>query len=627
MKRWSFPSVSGVCIRDHYFAPRIRRNRTATIPAVLALLESSGRIRAFDMNWKPGDPDEPHCFWDSDVAKTVEGMALELQNSPDPELEKTLNDLVRRIISAQQPDGYLNTHITLVDPESRWKNLAQKHELYCAGHLMEAAVEHFYATGRRDFLDAMCRYADYIASVFGHGEGQLRGYPGHQEIELALCKLAEATGQEKYLHLAKYFIDERGQDPNYFVREGVAPEKLFVQQAHKPVREQTEAEGHAVRAGYMYAGMADVAAATGDTELFAACERLFENLAGRRMYISGGIGSHCAQERIGLDYQLPNDTAYAESCATISLVFFAARMLNITGNARYADVMEQAMYNGVFAGISLDGKAFFYQNVLEANEQSVPSPELHFAPVRQTWFSCSCCPTSFSRFLPQIGRYLWSVSAEAVRLNIPAAGEYRAPGRYIRVSGKYPYEGAISIEFPEGGDFEFALRIPGWCRRWSLRKNGKKLSGKPVEGYISCGRNWRPGDVVELDLEMVPRIVYAHERVHENAGRAALMRGPLLYAFESTDNAGDCLSSLLIPEDPAVYRVARVRGLPAGTVALKAAGFREVRRSEALYGTTPPALRKCTVTAIPYAMWENRGPCSMQVWMRKFAGERHDVIK
>ena len=313
-------------------------------------------------------PDMPHIFWDSDVAKVVEGMAYSILLRPDGRMEKRLNDLVDRIVSAQREDGYLNTHFSVVDQDKRWRTLHRDHELYCAGHLMEAAVAHHQATGRTNFLDAMCRYADYIDSVFGREEGKRRGYPGHEEIELALCRLAGETGREKYLKLAKYFVDERGQTPNYFVEEeGVSAEALAELQAHKPVREQTEAVGHAVRAGYLYAGMADVAAATGDAELLAACETLFENIRTRRMYITGGIGSHRDGERFDKDWNLPNETCYAESCAAISLALFARRMLNITGNGKYADVMERAMYNAIPCGISLDGVRYFYQNPLEMN--------------------------------------------------------------------------------------------------------------------------------------------------------------------------------------------------------------------------------------------------------------------
>ena len=616
MKKFDFPDVSRVSILDKYLAPRIRTNHTATIPANLANFDRTGHIRAFDLKWKPGKPEMPHYFWDSDVAKVVEGMALALQIQPDSALEKQLNDIVRRIVSAQQPDGYLNTHFTVVEPEKRWTNLGRLHELYCAGHLMEAAVEHYRATGRTEFLDAMCRYADYIGKVFGRGKNQKRGYPGHEEIELALCKLAEATGKKKYLKLAKYFIDERGQEPNYFVKEGSADPDLVYRQAHKPVREQTEAEGHAVRAGYLYAGMADVAAATGDEELLEVCKRLFDSLAGRRMYITGGIGSFADLERIGMDYYLPNDTAYAESCASIALVLFASRMLNITGEGKYADVVERAIYNGILSGIGLDGTEFFYQNVLEANEQSVKRAELRHPPVRQSWFHCSCCPTNFCRFLPQIGRYIWSVSADAVRLNIPAAGEYRADGRRIRVSGGYPYDGAIRIEFAEGGNFAFALRIPAWCAKWSVRKNGKPVAGKPVSGYLACGKVWRAGDVLDVEFDMPVRVVYANEHMRNNAGRIALERGPLVYALESVDN-GECLANLQLPADPEAYKLAKVKGLPAGTVALKASGRREVRADDALYSANAPSVRKCTVTAIPYALWENRGKSEMQVWTRK----------
>lgn len=612
MKKFEAASIRSVKVQDPFFAPRIRTNHEATIPASLKKCEDTGRLAAFDLKWKEGMPDMPHVFWDSDVAKVVEGMAYAVILRPDRKLEKKLNALADRIVSAQQKDGYLNTHFSVVDQDKRWHMLHSEHELYCAGHLIEAAVAHHQATGRTNFLDAMCRYADYIGSVFGRGKGKKRGYPGHEELELALCKLAGETGREKYLKLAKYFVDERGQSPNYFVeKENFPAGALSSLQAHKPVREQTEAVGHAVRAGYLYAGMADVAAATNDAELLAACDTLFENIRTRRMYITGGIGSHRDGERFDRDWNLPNETCYAESCAAISLVLFTQRMLNITGDGKYADVMERAMYNGIPSGISLDGIHYFYQNPLEMN---INTP---YRRVRQEWFSCSCCPTNFCRFLPQTGTFFWSESADTVRLNIPAASFYESGKRKIRVEGAYPYDGVISITFEADGVYDFQVRIPDWCRKYTVKKNGKACRTAPSQGYISIGKSWKKGDRITLTLDMPVRVVRANEHVNMDAGRAALMRGPVVYAAESTDN-GALLNSLIISDDPKRYNVVKVSGLGDGAVAVRGPAVREIRRkdADALYTEEKPALRKCTVTAVPYALWQNRGESDMLVWLR-----------
>ena len=407
------PRIQDVKIEDGFWEARLRVNRETTLPDVYAKCRKSGRIDAFRLNWKPGRPNRPHKFWVSDVAKWLEGACYSLATHPDPKLERAVETVVDLIASAQQPDGYLNTHFTVVEPDRRWANLRDDHELYCAGHLMEAAVAHYEATGQTKFLDVVCRYADYIDSVFGRGRGRKRGYPGHEEIELALVRLYRATGRPRYLKLAAYFVNERGQQPHYFEKEararGESPSVYrsiahFGKQAHLPVREQTTADGHAVRAVYLYAGMADVAAETGDRELLAACRRLWRNIVTRRMYIHGGIGSTCHGERFTVDYDLPNAEAYAETCAAIGLVFFAHRMLNIDPDRRYADVMERALYNNVLSGVSLDGNRFFYPNYLDA-VPGVNSLRGLKSSARQDWYNTSCCPTNICRMLASLGRY------------------------------------------------------------------------------------------------------------------------------------------------------------------------------------------------------------------------------
>ena len=602
---YTSPSLSAVTVSDAFLAPRMETNHTSTLPMSVRRCEETGRIDAFHLVWKPGMPNMPHIFWDSDVAKVVEGMALELLRRPDPALEARLEEIVALIVSAQQPDGYLNTHYTVVEPDKRWSNLKDCHELYCAGHLMEAAVAHFQATGRRNFLDCMCRYADYIATVFGRGKGQKRGYPGHEEIELALVKLARASGNDKYLKLAKYFVDERGQSPNYYVKaEGHKPESVAYNQADKPVREQTDVRGHAVRAVYLYSGMADVAAATGDAELLAACRRLFDNLTERKMYVTGGIGSTPNGEAIENAYKLPNALAYAESCAGIGLVFFAQRMHNITGKAKYIDVLERALYNNILAGLSLSGDEFFYQNPLRS---SVDSP---YDRVRQKWFWCSCCPTNFCRFLPQIGTFLWSADADEVRLNIPAASTYDDGARRIRVTGGYPYDGAIRIEFLAAGKYAFSVRLPGWCHHANVPKGGRVK-----DGYLTFRRAWKAGDVLAIVLDMPVEVLRANPGVDECAGKLCLQRGPLVYALEGVDNRTP-LHTLAIPAKQA-FAVKPAKGLPKGTLAISGVTVQTLPPGEALYTAETPRHHKGRFTAIPYALWQNRGETEMQVWTRE----------
>ena len=609
------PVPQSVRLADPIFAPRQEANRAATIPASLKFCEETHRIDALRLKWKRGDDWTPHVYWDSDVAKVLEGMARDMALNPDPAAAALLEDYVKIVVSAQQPDGYLNTHFTLVEPEKRWTNLRDCHELYCAGHLIEAAVAHFEATGSRLFLDTMCRYADYIGEVFGRGKGQKRGYPGHEELELALCKLAAATGKRKYLRLAKYFIDERGRKPNYFEAEG-SPVRhpLSNYQADAPVREQSDAHGHAVRWAYLACGMADVADATGDAELLAAALRMEANATGRRMLVTGGIGTTpYGNEAFENDWHLRNKDAYAESCAAIGLALLEKRLHAITGDARHIDVMERAIYNGVLAGISLSGDRFFYMNPLEANADS------HFPTERQSWFSCSCCPTNFCRFLPQLGELCWALAPDGgeVRLLIPAASTLDlANGLRLRVEGKYPYDGNIAIRVEQGtSTFALSLRIPGWCRRFTLAVNGHRVRAAAKNGFVTLNRGWMAGDIVELALDMPVEAIRAHSNVADDAGRLALVRGPLVYALESVDN-GPGLHRYEI--DPAQkFRLAQAKGLPRGTVAICGEARVWERPGDALYAAAAPHARRKAFTAIPYALWQNRGPAEMRVWVRE----------
>ena len=637
--KYAPPAPSAVSLADPVLAPRVEANRAATIPACLKHFEKEHCIDALKLKWKKGDKWWPHIFWDSDVAKVAEGMARELARRPDPALARRLDSLARLIVSAQRPDGYLNTHFTLVEPEKRWTNLHDWHELYCAGHLMEAAVAHFEATGERFFLDAMRRYADLIAKTFGRKRGQMRGYPGHEEIELALCRLARATGERKYLDLAHYFVDERGRKPNYYVKkEGWQEWRLPYLQAHRPPREQREAVGHAVRWAYLCCGMVDAGDARSDAGLLEAAVAMWENATERRMLVTGGIGTDRGNEAFERDFKLDNLTAYAESCAAIGLALLSRRLHDCTGAARYLDVLERALYNGIPSGVSLSGDRFFYQNPLASG------PDSPYARERQAWFYCSCCPTNFARFWPQAAQLCWAVRPGEVRLCVPAASELRLEsGPRIVVEGGYPYDGRVRVSFlapdPEVesvkrkgkssngalagkatlpfalSTFNLSLRIPDWCSSFTLALNGRRVAAKAKGGWVSLERAWKPGDEVALDLAMPVRVLRANDAVAADAGCIALQRGPLVYALESVDN-GPALHRLSIPAKQD-FRLVAAKGLPRGTVAIAGAAFETTRPGSALYSDAAPRTRRRRFVAIPYALWQNRGPAEMQVWTRE----------
>lgn len=600
-------------LNDGVFAPRQETNWKTTIPSCIRRCEETGRLKAFKLQWKEGDPDKPHIYWDSDVAKVLEGMAAALMLHPDPAMEKELDDLVALVVGAQQPDGYLNTHFTQIEPEKRWTNLHDWHELYCAGHLMEAAVAHYEATGKRTFLDAMCRYADYIDSLFGREPGKKRGYPGHEEIELALVKLYHATGEKRYLELSRYFIEERGTEPNYYVtQEGFSRTYLINRQAHKPVREQTEADGHSVRAMYLYSGLADVAGETGDSGLLETAERLFRNTVRRRMYITGGVGSTEIGEAFTRDYDLPNATAYAESCAAVGLALFAKRLLDITGKREYADVLEQVLYNNALSGISLAGDTFFYSNPLEINDTF--RSRGHIFSQRQKWFDCSCCPTTYCRFLPRLGVFCADAAPDKLRIDIPAAMAISRPEYEVEVTGKYPYDGRIGVKIQRGGNFTLSIRIPSWCGMHEVLLNGKPADAS-ADGYWTSKRDWQAGDEITLLLKMMPEVVYANPCVPSDIGKAAIRRGPVVYCLESVDNPGILLHSARIPAHPE-FTLKQADGLPEGTPALLFQGEAARPSDGPLYSTEAPEYQAVRLCAVPFALWQNRGESAMQIFLQ-----------
>ena len=606
--------LKNIHLKDGVFAPRQETNWKTTIPSCIRRCGETGRLKAFKLQWKEGDPDKPHIYWDSDVAKVLEGMAASLQIHPDPELEKQLDELVDLVVGAQQPDGYLNTHFTVTEQDKRWTNLFNWHELYCAGHLMEAAVAHYQATGKRKFLDAMCRYADYIDSLFGREPGKKRGYPGHEEIELALVKLYHATGEKRYLELSRYFVEERGTEPNYFVTVENCPESgLINRQAHKPVRQQTAADGHAVRAMYLFAGLADIAGETSDPGLLECAERLFRNTVQRRMYITGGVGSTHFGEAFTQDFDLPNILAYAESCAAIGLALFAKRLLDITGKREYADVLERVLYNNGLSGISLQGDTFFYANPLEMNGTFFNRGHIFFS--RQKWFDCSCCPTNYCRFLPRLGLFCADVAAGRVRIDIPAAMTISSPEYELEISGQYPYDGKISVRIVKGGKFALSLRIPSWCRKYSVSLNGKPSETALRNGYWTLDREWNSGDEILLDLDMPAEVVYANAAVPADIGKAAIQRGPVVYCLESVDNPDILLHTVRISAHPD-FEVTAASGLPAGTQAIRFSGEAAHPADDQLYSVKPPVYKPVQLCAIPFALWQNRGESSMQVFLQ-----------
>jgi DUF1680 family protein len=545
-------------------------------------------------------------------------------------LERMADRVIGLTAKAQQPDGYLNTYFSVVEPQKRWTNLRDAHELYCAGHLMEAAVAYYEATGKRALLDTMCRYADYIDSVFGSQRGKKRGYPGHEEIELALVKLYRTTGEERYLKLAKFFVDERGRRPNYFAIEararGEKPrEQCDYWQAHLPVRDQKTAEGHAVRAMYLYCGMADVAAETGDKELLAACKRLWKSVTERRMYVTGGIGSTAQGERFTFDCDLPNEAAYAETCAAIGLVFWAHRMLHITADGRYADVMERALYNGVLSGVSLDGDRFFYANPLAVHPRAAGYMSWVTSAQRQEWFDCACCPPNIARLLAAFPRYLYSFGKRELYVHLFAQSDASLDvgGQRVEISQRtgYPWKEKVrvSVRPASPAEFTLALRIPGWCRNASLRVNGEAVDLAAItrKGYARIKRPWRKGDRVELNLPMPVERVRSHPKVRANAGRVAIQRGPVVYCLEEADNGPD-LNNIVLPQK-AKLRAKHREGLLGGVavVTARAKGQGAAARSSELYGRKVAAIRATAIMAVPYCTWANRKPGEMLVWIRE----------
>lgn len=565
-------------------------------------------------------------FQDSDVAKWLEGVAYSLAIKPDRFLEERADRVIEIIEKAQQPDGYLNTYFTIKEPEHRWQNLQECHELYCAGHMMEAAVAYYQVTGKTRLLEIMERMADHIDRRFGPDKEH--GIPGHQEIEIGLMRLYHVTGVERYKKLAEYFIHERGKNPEFFKEEaekrgwshfGMNPEDTLYNQSHATVYEQKEAVGHSVRAVYMYTAMADLSGTCGDNKLYEACERLWDNMTQKRMYLTGGIGSSGEGEAFTKDYDLPNDMVYAETCASIGLIFFAKQMLQAHPDGKYADVMERAFYNGTISGMQLDGKRFFYVNPLEV-EPGVSGEVFgykHVLPQRPGWYACACCPPNLVRLITSLGKYTWDESDDIIYSHLFIGQKAQLKKADITIESKYPWEGNIvyHIGAKTSETFTMAIHIPAYIHEADICVNGERIVWKSMvkDGYCYITRVWGTKDKITISFEMKVRKIYASLKVRENAGCTALMRGPFVYCFEGIDQEGK-LQDLRIPENmnPEVFTCEE--GILKDKTLIRFKGSR-LEEAEELYSEKKPEERETILTAIPYYTWGNRGITQMRVWM------------
>ncbi|OOG73352.1 glycoside hydrolase family 127 protein [Algoriphagus sp. A40] len=603
---------SEIKITDSFWKPKLEKVAKSALPAsIYQTEEKTGRIRNFEkVAKKQGEAHEGIYYDDSDVYKALEAIAYSLQNIPDPALEQKADEWIDKIAAAQEPDGYINTFYSLTGLEKRWQDM-EKHEDYCAGHLMEAGVAYYQATGKRKLLDVAIRMADHIDTQFRIPNKSW--VSGHEEIELALVKLYKVTGEQKYLELADWFLDQRGRGygkgaiwdkpewgPNY-AQDGV------------PVKEQKEITGHAVRAMYLYTGAADVAAAKNDPGYMNAMKTVWEDVVFRNMYITGGIGSSGSNEGFSVDYDLPNENAYSETCASVGMVFWNQRMNLLEGQSQYIDVLERSLYNAALDGLSLTGDRFFYGNPLASNGQHN----------RKEWFGTACCPSNISRLVASVGDYIYAKNETGIWVNLFIGNqtEFEISGTRIPVEMKtnYPWDGDISVELnPEKPtQFEVNLRIPGWITgdpvpgelysfinekmpAYSVAINGENVNGTVKNGYLVLNRNWKKGDKISLNFPMEVREIQSRPEVLANQNRAAIQRGPLVYCVEGADNRGKALNFSLSENPEFRVKDFQVLDEKVKAITFKASGL---DNSEAK-----------TLTAIPYYTWANRGPNEMQVW-------------
>ena len=586
-------------------------------------------------------------FQDSDAYKWLEAVAYTLECQDDPELRAKADQLIEIIGAAQEDDGYLNTYFQVIEPERKYQSLYMSHELYCAGHLIEAAVAYTMATGTKKFLEIACKLADNIDANFGPEEGKIHGADGHEEIELALLRLYELTGEERYLKLAEYLLLIRGQDPNFFTaqqrrdvelgRKSLIPGLEIIHpdfkapyfQSDKPVEEQMDAKGHAVRVVYLCSALALGAVLTGNERLKRAADNYWRNIVQKRMYVTGAIGSTPHGEAFTGDYDLPNDSIYGETCASVGLIFFAHNMLRERQDGAMGDVMEQALYNTVLAGMNLDGKGFFYVNPLEANPYlSKVNPGLrHVLTRRPGWFACACCPPNLARMVMSVGHYVYQSKQDTILsdLFVDSCAKFNLDGQHITLkqSTNYPWEGTIAYEVQEAGEsgFKFAVRVPQWCEHFSLKLNQHELGAGAYElkqGYLYLKEHLHQGDLLKLTLELKPMLVEADPRISADYGKQAVLRGPIVYCVEEVDNGAN-LQCLHLGADLVGHYEDKLLG---GVYVLESHGQRRIRPEQGqeiaspLYRKVQPAqFEEQLIKLIPYFAWCNRSEGEMRVWL------------
>lgn len=599
-----------VTISDRFWAPRRETNRKVSLPHSLDMLEKAGNMENFRLAAQ-GKRSGYHgpVFMDSDLYKAIESIGASLGTNPDPALEKRIDDVIALIASAQMEDGYLNTWYQVNEPDKRLTNLAWNHELYCAGHLFEAAVAHFRATGKRTLLNVAEKFADYLCQVFGDGPGQRAGYCGHPEIELALVKLWRVTGNPELFRLAKFFIDHRGE--RFFAKEQKIPDKEYngeYYQDHIPIRELDRVMGHAVRAAYLMSGAADVARETNDKGLLDMLDRVWDNTTLRNQYVTGGIGPSASNEGFTVDYDLPNQSAYQETCASVAMAMWAHRMALLTGESRYADVMETALYNGVLAGYSLDGKKYFYVNPLASGGS-------HH---RSEWFGCACCPPNVARTLAELGGYAYATTSDSLSINLFIQGsvdcKVGSQDVQLDVKTNYPWDGLVEVHFglKKPTEFRLRLRVPAWSPGRSVTVNGASDTLTFSQGYVSTKRLWKNGDVVKFNIDVSPRFVAANPKVKSNIGRLALGAGPLIYCLEQADNSAP-IHELSVPAS-ADWKPIKIKGLPGVTGYATMGETTSSAWPGGLYSTAPK-VKPVRVVAVPYCFWDNREAGQMAVWI------------
>ena len=611
---------TSVQVTDNFWGQRLKASREVTIPLAFSKCEETGRYENFV---KAAHPSETYkveglSFDDTDVYKTIEGASYSLQTYPDKKLEKYIDSVLVIVAGAQEADGYLYTARTM-NPKhphnwagkERWEKVEElSHEFYNLGHMVEGAVAHYQATGKRNFLDIAIRYADCVCKNIGDKPGQKRLVPGHQIAEMALVRLYLITGDEKYLVQAKFFLDARG----------TTSRKDAYSQAHKPIVEQDEAVGHAVRATYMYAGMADVAAITGDSSYIKAVDKIWDNIVSKKIYVTGGIGARHAGEAFGDNYELPNLSAYNETCAAIGNVYVNYRLFLLHGDAKYYDVLERTLYNGLISGVSLDGGSFFYPNPLASDGEYSRKP----------WFGCACCPSNISRFIPSLPGYVYAVKDNRVYVNLFLSNkaELKVNNKKVVLEQEtdYPWNGDVRVKVMQGNQpFAMNIRIPGWVRgevlpsdlysyadrqklNYRVSVNGQEVQGELAKGYLSIDRKWKKGDVVEIHFDMLPRMVKANDKVSADRGRVAVERGPIVYCAEWPDNDFN-VHNVILNQHPQ---------------------FQVVKKPELLYGiheivtdaqalsydqSGKLAVKDVKLTLIPYYAWAHRGEGAMEVWL------------